>query len=229
MPWQATDPRTARLPGMAAYLHQGYARTARRSTPHVDARPLVARRCREDGRPDALRPDHGAPFATPACCGLSPRSGWWIQLGSRQQRRAPGRPAQQGRHERRPRPRTADATRPPAPHQRAPQARVERCCRESTDERPQEALTSRTPAALSQPSARPLPATRPAPASPGHDLGRRVSTAGTCRVQPRQLLMSATRLQADLAVEETAEGLWSISCDAVVRARLDAREFMLDA
>jgi putative transposase len=172
-----------------------------------------------------MRPDHGPPFATPAVCGLSTLSGWWITRGSRQQRMEPGRPEPNGAHERRPRPRTADATRPPEPHQVAPPARVARCGREDHAARPHAARHSSTQAARSRPSPRALPAQLPAPTEPGHSLVRRVSTAGTVRVQTHQLFLRETRRQEDIAVEETGDGIWSISCDAVLLARLDARDF----
>jgi hypothetical protein len=68
------------------------------------------------------------------------------------------------------------------------------------------ALNYRTPASLYRPSARPLPA----PAYPGHYLVRRVSNAGTFRFQTRQIFISDTLLQEDIALEETADGIWSI-------------------
>jgi putative transposase len=74
-----------------------------------------------------------------------------------------------------------------------------------------------------------MPAKLPAPAYPGHDLVRRVSKAGTFRFQTRQLLIRATRLQEDIAVEETAEGIWSISFYDVLLARLDERDVKLSA
>ena len=148
---------------------------------------------------------------------------WWITLGSRPQRLAPGRPAQHGRHERRHRTLKADATRPPAHHQQAQQARFNRCGCASHEERPPEALHDRTPASRARPSARPLPATLPAPADPGHSLVRRVSNAGTCRCQSRQIFMRETLLQEDIALAETADGMWSVSCYAVLLARLDER------
>jgi hypothetical protein len=69
----------------------------------------------------------------------------------------------------------------------------------------------------------------PAPAYPGHYLVRRVSNAGTYRFQTRQLFMSETLLQEDIALEETAEGIWSIYCYDVLLARLDERDFRLYA
>jgi hypothetical protein len=37
----------------------------------VEAQPVFERLFRESGRPEAIRPDNGAPFATPAFGGLS--------------------------------------------------------------------------------------------------------------------------------------------------------------
>jgi transposase InsO family protein len=201
--------------------------SARLSTKQTEARPIFERLFWEYGLPDAIRTDNGAPFATPAFCGLSQLSVWWITLGIRHQRIAPGRPAQHGRHERRHRTLKAEATRPPEPHQQAQQARFDRFCCEYNEERPHEALHDRTPASLYRPSARPMPAKLPAPADPGHSLVRRVSNAGTFRFQSRQIFMSDTLLQEDIALAETADGMWSVSCYDVLLARLDERTFKL--
>ena len=121
----------------------------------------------------------------------------------------------------------AEATRPPAHHQQAQQARFDRFCCEYNEERPHEALNYRTPASLYRPSARPMPATLPAPAYPGHSLVRRVSNAGTFRFQSRQIFISDTLLQEDIALEETADGIWSVYFYDVLLARLDERTFKL--
>jgi putative transposase len=176
-----------------------------------------------------MRTDHGAPFATPAFCGLSKLSVWWIKLGIRPQRIAPGGPEQHGAHERLHRTRTAEATRPPEHYQDAHQARFDRFCREYNAERPPEALHYRTPASLYRPSPRPLPAKLPAPTYPGHYRVRRVSNAGPLRFQTRQLFMSDTLRQEDIALAETAEGIWSIYFYDVLLARLDERDFKLYA
>ena len=54
----------------------------------------------EFGLPDAIRTDNGAPFSTLAPGGLSRLAVWWIRLGIRPERILPGRPDQNGRHER---------------------------------------------------------------------------------------------------------------------------------
>lgn len=55
---------------------------------------------REYGVPAAIRTDNGPPFSTLAAGGLSRLSVWWSRLGIRPVRILPGRPDQNGRHER---------------------------------------------------------------------------------------------------------------------------------
>jgi putative transposase len=212
-----------------AYRRFLFSCAARLSTKPVEARPIFERLFREYGLPDAIRTDNGAPFATPAFCGLSQLSVWWITLGIRHQRIEPGRPEQNGRHERMHRALKAEATRPPEHHHHAQQARCAPFCREYNEERPHEALHHRTPASRYRPSARPMPAQLPASAYPGHYLVCRVSNAGTFRFQTRQLFMSDMLLQEDIALEESADGIWSISFYDVLLARLDDRDIRLYA
>ena len=203
--------------------------SARLSTKQAEARPIFERLFQEYGLPQAIRTDNGAPFATPALCGLSKLSVWWIKLGIRHQRIAPGRPEQNGAHERMHRTLKAEATRPPERHQRAQQTRFDRFRREYNAERPHEALDYRTPASLYQPSPRSMPTKLPAPAYPGHYRVRRVSNAGSCRFQMRQLFIRDTLLQEDIALEGTADGIWSIYVYDVLLARRDERDFKLYA
>jgi putative transposase len=124
------------LTGADAYSRYLPGCSARLSTKQVEAQPIFARLFREYGVPGAMRTANGAPLAMPACCGLSKLSVWWIQRGIRHQRLEPGRPEQNGRHERRHRTLKAEATRPPERHQTAQQARFDRFCQEYNHERP---------------------------------------------------------------------------------------------
>jgi transposase InsO family protein len=55
---------------------------------------------REAGLPEVIRTDNGVPFASLALGGISQLSKWWIKLGIKPERIQPGKPAQNGRHER---------------------------------------------------------------------------------------------------------------------------------
>src|SRR5207244_1201930 len=63
-------------------------------------RPAFERVFREYGLPLAQRTDNGAPFASTGLAGLTRLSAWWVCLGIRPERIAPGKPQQNGRHER---------------------------------------------------------------------------------------------------------------------------------
>ena len=47
-----------------------------------------------------IRTDNGAPFASTGLAGLSRLAVWWMRLGIQPERIEPGRPEQNGRHER---------------------------------------------------------------------------------------------------------------------------------
>jgi hypothetical protein len=70
------------------------------STQTVTARPVFERAFRAYGLPWAIRTDNGVPFATQAIHGLSFLNVWWMRLGIQHQRIHPGRPQQNGAHER---------------------------------------------------------------------------------------------------------------------------------
>jgi len=68
----------------------------------------------ERGLPLAIRSDNGVPFASPnALFNLSKLSVWWLRLGIALERIKPGRPQQNGRHERMHLTLKKEATRPP--------------------------------------------------------------------------------------------------------------------
>jgi putative transposase len=64
--------------------------------------------------PNRIRSDNGVPFATNTLARLSTLSAWWVRLGILPELIEPGRPAQNGRHERMHRTLKAETTRPAA-------------------------------------------------------------------------------------------------------------------
>ena len=123
---------------------------------------------REYGLPDAIRTDNGAPFSTLAPGGLSRLAIWWIRLGIRPERIMPGRPDQNGRHERMHRTLKAETARPPQRSLRAQQNRFDRFRDEFNDVRPHEALGQATPASLYRPADRAFPSVLPELEYPAH-------------------------------------------------------------
>ena len=110
---------------------------------------------REFGLPAAIRTDNGVPFASPtALYRLSKLAVWWLRLGIRIERIAPGHPQQNGRHERMHRTLKAEATKPAAPNVLQQQARFDTFGARYNQERPHQALGMKVPADLYARSAR---------------------------------------------------------------------------
>lgn len=116
--------------------------------------PILAAAFREFGLPKALRSDNGPPFASRGAGGLSKLSVKVIKAGVVPQRIAPGRPQQNGRHERMHLTLLQDTASPPARSLRQQIARFRSFQRLYNEERPHAALNNATPAEHFQPSPR---------------------------------------------------------------------------
>jgi transposase InsO family protein len=136
---------------------------------------------REYGLPQRIRTDNGAPFATVSLARRSTLSAWWVRLGVMPEFIEPGKPQQNGRHERMHRTLTAQATRPPAATLCSQQRRFNRFREEFNQERPHEALDQQTPASLYRSSPRPFPQTLPPLQYPDRFEVRYVSANGGIR------------------------------------------------
>ena len=125
------------------------------STAVDEAKPIFTRLFREYGLPTRIRTDNGVPFATTTLARLSKLSAWWVRLGIVPELIEPGRPQQNGRHERMHRTLKAKTTRPAAGSLAAQQRRFNTFREEFNHERPHEALLKRrrppaTPRRLAQ-------------------------------------------------------------------------------
>jgi transposase InsO family protein len=112
---------------------------------------------REVGLPDAIRTDNGVPFASLAAGGLSALSKWFIQLGIRPERIRPGRPDQNGRHERMHRTLKEAVVEPGRYTLAEQQQRFDIFADEYNNLRCHESLARKTPASFYTPSKRPYP------------------------------------------------------------------------
>jgi putative transposase len=116
--------------------------------------PILAAAFHEFGLPKALRSDNGPPFASRGPGGLSKLSVKVIKAGVVPQRIAPGRPQQNGRHERMHLTLLQDTVNPPARSLRQQVARFRSFQRLYNEERPHEALNNETPLDHFRPSPR---------------------------------------------------------------------------
>jgi transposase InsO family protein len=150
-------------------------------TDGMSVRPVMEAAFREYGLPGAIRSDNGAPFASRGVAGLSPLSIWWIKLGITPERIEPGRPEQNGRHERMHLTLKGETASPPARSPRAQQARFDGFRREFNEVRPHEALEMKTPACCYEPSSRQYPCSLADPEYPPGWARRRVCDRGEFR------------------------------------------------
>ena len=81
-------------------------------------RPWFERTFREYGLPRVLRTDNGTPFATTGAGRLSHLAVWWLKLGILPELIQPGKPQQNGRHERMHLTLKKETTRPPGVNRR---------------------------------------------------------------------------------------------------------------
>jgi len=165
----------------------------------------------ERGLPAALRSDNGVPFASPnALFNLSKLSVWWLRLGIGIERIRPGRPQQNGRHERMHLTLKKEATRPPGMNSLQQQARFDAFVDEFNTERPHEALAMKTPAEAYAPSPRPyrgLPDLR----YPLHDRDVLVTACGRICMHRKKINISCVLAGQRVGIKEVDEGIWIVS------------------
>jgi len=197
------------------------------STAHVGALAAVERAFREYGLPRAIRTDNGVPFSTKAIAGLSRLNIWWTQLGIAHDRIAPGHPEQNGSHERVHLTLVRGSAFPPAAGMGAQQVRFDDFREEFDFERPHEALGGETPGSLYARSPRELPETLPEPVYAGQCEIRQVRANGILYFKNQQIFLSELLSGHHIALEEIADGIWSIYFYTLLLARLDVRTFTL--
>jgi putative transposase len=126
---------------------------------------------REYGLPLRIRSDNGSPFASTGIGGLSELSVWWLRLGVTPERIEPGKPQQNGRHERMHRTLAEETTRPAAGNVTAQQLAFDRFRGDYNNVRPHEALGQSAPVTQYSNSPRAMP---DKPKSPEYPDGMRV-------------------------------------------------------
>ena len=176
------------------------------------------------GLPNRMRTDNGVPFASNALARLSQLSVWFIKLGIYPELIEPGKPQQNGVHERMHRTLKQEATIPPASSLRLQQRKFDRFREEFNRERPHEALGMKCPGDLYQRSKREMPKRIEPYDYPGHFLIRRVSRAGTIRVFHKQVFVSNTLHEDYVGLEEVDDGIYDLYFCFYQIGRYDLRE-----
>src|ERR1044071_3662784 len=194
-------------PADAVYLFGCQAPT---STGLDGAKPIFTRLVKEYGLPTRIRTDNGVPFATTTLARLSKLSAWWVRLGVLPELIEPGRPQQNGRHERMHRTLKAETTRPAAGSLAAQQRRFNSFREEFNHERPHEALDQATPAACYTGSPRAMPDRLPPLEYPDRFEVRYVSANGGMRWNSCWVNVSIVCVGEYVGLEEIVDGIWDV-------------------
>lgn len=193
-------------------------------------KPVLIRLFREHGLPDRIRSDNGPPFATNSLARLSSMSAWLVRVGVLPQLIEPGKPYQNGRHERMHRTLKAETTRPPSATLPAQQRRFNRWREEFNTLRPHQALDLATPASVFTPSPRPYPEKLPPLEYPDHFEKRFVSANHGMRWNSRWVNVSAPVTGEYVGLEEIDNGVWFVYFGSIRLGIFDERTMrILDA
>ena len=197
------------------------------TAPTVTARPIFERAFRAYGLPRAIRTDNGVPFATQAIHGRSFLNVWWMRLGIQHQRIHPGRPQENGAHERMPRTLKRQAIKPVQRTAAAQQRNFDAFRTEYNEVRPHEWLNQKTPASCYDASPREYPARLPTIEYPGHFLVKKITTGGTFRFHRKLLHIANALVDQHIGLEETDDGIWAIYFNTILIATMDERDYII--
>ena len=188
----------------------------------AEVRPILTRLFQAHGMPRALRTDNGSPFAhRPGLGGLSTLSVWFLKLDIWPDRIAPGRPDQNGRHERMHRTLKQDVAAPPAATLAEQQAWFDAWREDFNTNRPHEALGQRCPATLYEPSPRTFPAAIRDWSYPADHHARRVDVKGYIKWRDGGIYLSEALRGETIALARRDDGDWAVRFRGFDLATLD--------
>lgn len=165
---------------------------------------------REHGLPEGIRSDNGVPFASGnSLWGMTRLSVWWIRLGIKIERIAPGCPQQNGRHERMHRTLKLEATKPPASNLLQQQERFYEFSEEYNQERPHQALDMKRPADIYEKSKKEYKGLSDV-TYPGFDKTLLISNCGRICINRNKIHMSRAFANQPVGLMEVEKGLWSV-------------------
>ena len=191
----------------------------RTDTEHVWA--ILDAALREFGLPKVIRSDNGTPFASVGVGGLSQLSIRLVKAGVLPERIEPGKPQQNGRHERLHRTVKADTARPPARNLRKQQERFDEFRRIFNEERPHEALGLKTPSSRYCHSPRSYCGRLRSPDYPHDHHVRRVRSNGEIKWKSELLFLGRALIGEPVGIQEADNGQWTVSYGPVILGHID--------
>jgi putative transposase len=175
----------------------------------------------EHGLPRAIRSDNGSPFASCSAGGLTRLSARWAKMGIVLERIEPGRPQQNGRHERMHRTLTQQACTPSAADPKEQQERFDVFRQEFNHERPHEALGQTPPAQVYTPSPRPFVEPKDDP-DYGDAEVRRVRSSGEIKWRNAMLFVSEALIGEAVGLTQRNDGHWLVRFNQVQLGLINA-------
>jgi transposase InsO family protein len=191
----------------------------RTDTEHVW--PVLDAAFREFGLPHYMRSDNGPPFASVGAGGLSKLSVMLIKAGVTPERIAPGKPQQNGRHERMHLTLLQDVADPPAKSMREQLKRLRDFQRLYNEERPHQALDNATPADRYQTSSRRFDGTLRSPEYGDQEV-RWVRHNGEIKLGGKFIYISAALAGEPVGLDES-ESCWSVSYGPIMLGTIGYR------
>src|ERR1700676_2534114 len=185
----------------------------RNDTDHVW--PVLDAAFREFGLPKRLRSDNGSPFASRGPGGLSTLSVKVIKAGVVPERIAPGKPQQNGRHERMHLTLLQDTASPPAGSLREQLKRLRNFQRIYNEQRPHESLGDDTPADHYTASPRRFDGVLREPEYGEHEV-RRVRHNGEIRWQGQTIYISEALIGEPVGLRENDAAGWTVCYGPIV-------------
>lgn len=166
------------------------------------------------GLPEVIRSDNGSPFA--ACnspLGLSRLSAWWLSLGIHLDRIPPGRPDQNGGHERMHRDLAVEVECKAAHDAATQQATLDVWRRTFNEERPHEALGMKVPHDVYHASPRKFDPTPVELVYPSGCLVRKVNNKGSIKIRKHAVNVSVALRGFEIGLKPThADGYATWFC-----------------
>lgn len=177
---------------------------------------------REYGVPRQMITDNGTPFCSAISLGgLTRLSRWWIELGIIPVRIEPGRPDQNGIHERMHRTLKEWIARHPKASRRSQQQSFNAFRTEFNEVRPHQSLGQKTPASAFR-AYRPFPSGRPKLEYDSNMDVRTVNANGEIKWKGDQIFLTEVLIGTNVGLLQVAESLWSIQFGLVRIGYLDA-------
>lgn len=176
---------------------------------------------REFGIPAAIRSDNGPPFAAPGPARLSKLAVWLLRLGIRLERITPGKPQENGRHERFHRTLGEEAASPPRANARAQQRAFDLFRREYNEERPHEAHGQKPPSDLYVASSTRYPRGLLNPTGSGFGHAERVDQHGAIRWRRRRVFVSTALVGVYVQLEPDVGTRWAVLFGDILLGHFD--------